>query len=161
MGMKIWAILILFPAAAFGVAVGSLPPSEFVDTEVTTNLPISVDLAAVSRMEFSLSLEASTNGCIEVSVGTDADGDGILSLDEVERMFGWRCGLWFWGEVAADEEAFEEESRVGRIERTFLLRKSNVSPAWNLVRVVRRGVGELGEIVFAETKRPGATLYVR
>lgn len=34
MHMKIWAILILFPAAAFGVAVGPLPPSEFVDTEV-------------------------------------------------------------------------------------------------------------------------------
>ena len=54
--MRIWAILILFPAAAFGVAVGSLPPSEFVDTEVTTNLPISVDLAVIA--DFGASGEA-------------------------------------------------------------------------------------------------------
>ena len=61
--MRFPAWLLLVPATAFCAAVGQLPAPTFADTEVTTNIPFAVSFDAMSRVDFSLSLDASpTNG---------------------------------------------------------------------------------------------------
>ena len=73
------------PKAARGtVAVAPLPAAEYADTEVSTNIPFAVSFDAMSRVDFSLSMDASPTNGVEVAIGEDADGDGNLSLDEAD-----------------------------------------------------------------------------
>ena len=99
----------LLAATANGVTVPPLPAPEFADTEVSTNLPISVSFDAMSRMAFTLSLDASPSNCVEVAVGTDADGDGALSALESAYAFGYDCGFWFVRDAALDAETREAD----------------------------------------------------
>ena len=160
--MRLLAALLLVPAAALGVTVEPLPPSEYADTEVSTNMPFAVSLDSMSRLEFTLSLDASPMNCVEVSIGTDSDGDGDLSLDETEYTVGCRCGVWFQRDAIADEEV-EQGGGQGNpcLEKTFVLKKRKLDPAWNFVKVTRRGVAEIGEVVLVEGRRSGFAVEVR
>ena len=160
--MRFVAILAILSAAAFGVTVERLPPSEYADTEVSTNIPFEVSFDAMSRMNFSISLDASPSNCVEVSIGEDANGDGVLSLDETDQTFGYDCGRWFQRDAVEDEEKVEVEGGGGqRRAHLFVLKKRKLNEAWNLVKVTRRGVAEIGEVVLAEGEKPGAALIVR
>ena len=155
------AILAILPTVAFGVTVESLPQSEYADTEVSTNIPFEVSFDTMSRVNFSLSLDASPTNGVEVAIGTDADGDGNLSLDEADFTVGYRCGKWFRRDAAADDETETAGPCPGRAERVFTLKRRKLDPAWNLVRVTRRGVAEIGEVVLVEGKKPGFAVEVR
>ena len=148
---------------AFGITVETLPVSEYADTEVSTNIPFAVSFNAMSRMNFSISLEASPSNCVEVSIGTDANGDGDLSLDEADQTFGYNCGTWFQRDAVGDEVKVigEGEQWNLRIEKTFLLKRSKLDEAWDLVKVTRRGRGDIGEVVMVEGRKPGYVLEVR
>ena len=178
MSMKLLVAMTVLPVAAFGVAVETLPQSEYADTEVSTNIPFMVSFDAMSRMNFSISLDASPSNCVEVSIGEDANGDGVLSLDETDQTFGYNCGMWFQRDAVKDEEyggmgvspvhgwsaqnGQDARSPDGRrLSRTFVLKKRKLDEAWNLLKVTRRGVAEIGEVVLTEGKKPGAALIVR
>ena len=64
-----------------------------------------------------------------------------------------------------DEEVDEEVEIVGgggqRWERLFVLKKRNLDPDWNLVKVTRRGVAEIGEVGLVEGRRSGFAVEVR
>ena len=72
------AFLLTLPSLARVVRVAELPASEFADTEVSTNVVIAVRDVARPYTEVSLALTASSSNCVEVSVGVDANGDGVL-----------------------------------------------------------------------------------
>ena len=82
--MRHLAILALVLATAFCAAVELLPAPPLADTEVTTNIPFAVSFDTMSRVNFTLSLDSSPTNGAEVAIGTDADGDGNLSLDEAD-----------------------------------------------------------------------------
>ena len=161
-------IVAVIPVVAFGVTVESLPPSEYADTEVSTNVPFAVSFDAMSRMNFSISLEASPSNCVEVSIGEDVNADGNLSPEEAAYAFGFDCGRWF-KRCAADDSGTDETENSGRtsiltsgrVVRNFLLRKRSLDEAWNLVKVTRRGKGEVCELTTVEGAKPGAALIVR
>ena len=52
--MRFCVMLAILPLVAFGktVTLESFPPSEFVDTEVSTNICIRVNLERLNRMRF-------------------------------------------------------------------------------------------------------------
>ena len=154
-------MLMLVPTVAVAVTVGSLPQSEYADTEVSTNIAFAVSFDAMSRLEFTLSLDASPTNCVEAAIGTDTDNDGNLSPEETDYTVGYRCGKWFQRDAVADAETETTETHTGRIERMFTLRKRKLNPAWNLLKVTRRGVTEIGEVALVEGKKPGAALIVR
>ena len=154
-------MLMLVPTVAVAATVGSLPQSEYADTEVSTNIAFAVSFDAMSRLEFTLSLDASPTNCVEASIGTDADNDGNLSPEETDYTVGYRCGKWFQRDAVADAETETTEPHTGRIERMFTLRKRKLNPAWDLVKITRRGVAEIGEVTLVEGKKPGAALIVR
>ena len=154
-------MLILVPTVAVAATVGSLPQSEYADTEVSTNIAFAVSFDAMSRLEFTLSLDASPTNCVEAAIGTDTDNDGNLSPEETDYTVGYRCGKWFQRDAVADAETETTETHAGRIERMFTLRKRKLNPAWNLLKVTRRGVAEIGEVALIEGKKPGTALIVR
>ena len=166
--MRFVAILAILPAVAFGVTVETLPQSEYADTEVSTNVPFAVSFDAMSRVNFSLSLDASPSNSVEVSIGEDANGDGNLSVEEAAYTFGFDCGRWFRRSATDDSETVETDKNgltvfvtSGRAERNFRLRKSRLDEAWNLVKVTRRGVAEIGEVALVEGRKPGFAVEVR
>ena len=152
---------------AFGVTVETLPQSEYADTEVSTNIPFEVSFDAMSRMNFSISLDASPTNCIEVAIGTDANGDGVLSLDETDQTFGYNCGMWFQRNLIDDREdrlpapVAEDGDGTVRTEKTFVLKKRRLDESWDLVKVTRRGKAEVCELATVEGAKPGAALIVR
>ena len=166
--MRFVAILAILPAVAFGVTVETLPQSEYADTEVSTNIPFEVSFDAMSRMNFSISLDASPTNSVEVSIVEDANGDGNLSPEEAAYTFGFDCGRWFRRSAADDSDTVETDNQgqtlivtSGRAERNFRLRKSRLDEAWNLVKVTRRGKAEVCELATVEGAKPGAALIVR
>ena len=138
-----------------------LPAPEYADTEVSTNIPFAVSLDTMSRIEFTLTFDASPTNAVEVSVGADENGDGRLSTTEAAWTFGYDCGRWFTRNADENRETDEPAPDTGRITRTFLLRKRRLDPDWNLVKVVRRGVRSIGEIAFVNGFKPGFALEVR
>ena len=93
--MKRLAALMCLPVAAFAVTVEPLPLGEFADTEVSTNICFAVDRATMTRVEFTVALAATPTNNVEVAIGTDANGDGNLSVEEQAYVFGYDCGVWF------------------------------------------------------------------
>ena len=153
--------LVILPMLVAGVVTGPLPQSACADTEVSTNIAFNVDHSAMSRINFTVSLEASTTNCVDVSIGTDEDDDGRLSVAETDYTFGYDCGQWFSRSAVSDSETFEPDVGTGRREKTFVLKKRALDEAWNLVKVVRRGRGGVCELTTVEGARPGAALIVR
>ena len=167
MSMRLLVAMAVLPVAAFGVTVEPLPMSDYADTEVSTNILFAVSFDAMSRMNFSISLEASPSNCVEVSIGEDANGDGVLSHEESACTFGFDCGRWFTRSSIDDREerlpapVREDADGTVRAERTFLLKKRKLDEAWNLVKVTRRGKAEVCELTMVEGVKPGAALIVR
>ena len=176
--MRFPVVLSFLPLMSLGVTVEPLPISEFMDTEVSTNISFEVSFDEMSWMNFSISLEASQSNCIEVSIGEDANADGVLSLDEADQTFGYNCGTWFQRDAIGDEEYRRtgvppvqcwpaqngQDARspdAQRLSRTFVLKKRKLDESWNLVKVTRRGVADVGEVVLVEGAKPGAALIVR
>ena len=93
--MRLLAMILTLPVAALAVTVEPLPPSEFADTEVSTNIAFVVDRSIMTRIEFTVALEATPTNNVEVAIGTDENSDGNLGVEEAAYVFGWDCGTWF------------------------------------------------------------------
>ena len=155
------SLLALPVFAAHGVNVAQLPDSEFADTEVVTNVVLSLSCDDISRLQLTIDLEASPSNNVEVAVGHDADGDGSLSLDESALVVGYDCGEWFTRSAASDAVTCEQVSNSGTFHRVYSIRAVNVDPLWNLAKVTRRGFGSAGESVIVESVASGFILKMR
>ena len=143
-----------------------LPPVQHLDTEVVTNVAISVAAQGSREYAFELSFSGTASNNVEIALGVDADGDGALSSDETGLSVGWDCGEWFVMNAATDERVSVEaadgvHSLVGMIrlhttgrvrEISFCDGPATLFPAiqgaalgwtfpvgWNMVRLVGRG----------------------
>ena len=162
--MKLLAMIPLLPMAAFAVTVEPLPPSEFADTEVSTNIAFVVERPAMTRIKFTVALDATPTNNVEVAIGTDENGDGNLAVEEAAYVFGWDCGTWFARSASLEGSGGLgglEGLGGGRVEKTFVLKKRQLDTAWNLVKVTRRGCGSICELVEAKGRKPGFKLEVR
>ena len=163
--MRFVAALALLPMAALGVTVETLPPSEFADTEISTNIVFIVDRSMMTRIEFTVELNATPTNNVEVAIGEDENGDGNLSVEESAYVFGFDCGTWFCR--ARDENKVETAALdlnlqpQPRPSHTFILKKWKLDTAWNTVKVTRRGYGDVGELVTVEGRYPGFKLEIR
>ena len=160
--MKPLAMIPLLPMAAFAVTVEPLPQSEFADTEVSTNIAFAVERPAMTRIEFTVALDATPTNNVEVAIGTDANGDGNLSVEESAHVFGYDCGKWFErNREGAGPIGTECPTLSARIEKNFVLKRRQLDTAWDMVKVTRRGCVTACELVKAEGKLPGFKLEMR
>ena len=181
--MELLAMILGLPMAALAVMVEPLPTSEYADTEVSTNIAFVVDRSMMTRIEFTVALEATPTNNVEVAIGTDGNGDGNLSVEESAYVFGYDCGKWFvrdqvkvrgegeqWNLSSYSAGQPEQESNIlcspspstfTYSSHTFILKMRKLNTAWNLVKVTRRGCGAACELVKAEGRKPGLVLEVR
>ena len=153
--------------ATLNATVGELPPCDYADTEVSTNFPVTVDFSEMSRIEFTLAFAASPSNAVEVAIGTDADGDGDLSVEEAAYTFGCDCGTWFCRNAVEDrleilgnvpETALASADRVSR---RFVLKKGRLDTAWNLAKVTRRGSAAILECAEANGAFPRSVFILK
>ena len=146
---------------AFGMTIPGLPQSAFADTEVSTNIVFVVERPAMTRIEFTVALDATPTNNVEVAIGTDANSDGNLAVEEAAYVFGYDCGAWFARSAGLEGLGSLEGLGGGRVEKTFVLKRCQLDTAWNLVKVTRRGCGAVCELVEANGRKPGFKLEVR
>ena len=161
--MRMLMLVIVFNVSisAFGVTVSALPQSEYADTEVSTNIAFAVERPAMTRIEFTVALDATPTNNVEVAIGTDANSDGNLAVEEAAYVFGYDCGAWFARSAGLEGLGSLEGLGGGRVGKPFVLKRRQLGTAWNLVKVTRRGCGAVCELVEANGRKPGFKLEVR
>ena len=159
--MKMLLPFLFAPMSLFAVTTSNLPSAEFADTEVSTNIAFAVERPAMTRIEFTVALDATLTNNVEVAIGTDENGDGNLSVEESAYAFGYDCGTWFARSAGLEGLGSLEGLGGGRVEKTFVLKRRQLDTAWNLVKVTRRGCGAVCELVEANGRKPGFKLEVR
>ena len=136
--------------------IGELSP---VGSEASTNLLLSIDRERFHGLRVAFAFEATATNGVEIAVGEDADGDGRLSVWEGDWTFGFDCGRW----IGTDAEGIETENlaapTAGRVVRILRISAERFAPNWNLLRVTRRGDGDIGESVTVEHQ--GKYLYLK
>ena len=158
--VKLLMALMALPMTAFAVTVKPMPPCAYADTEVSTNIAFVVDRAMMTRIEFTVALDATPTNNVEVAIGTDANGDGNLAPEEAAYVFGYDCGRWFTRVGELFDCSIVQLDGAGRLEKTFILKLRKLDTTWNLVKVTRRGCGAMCELVKAEGRKPGFKLEV-
>ena len=156
--------------------LAQLAPSQFADTEVSTNVPCALDLPSLKEYRIGLGLVGTPSNNVEVALGHDADGDGALSLDEQAVWLAWDCGEWTArgirdrglgiGDVPLMTSGPDTNGVVSAsVDVAVSNHKSK--PAWlydqnwNLVRVTRRGVDDPEERVSLYTRVAGLMILVK
>ena len=76
------------------VEVEGLPAWEIVDTEVSTNVPLSCATENARHLLVSLELAGTPSNNVEVAFGRDVNTNGVLEVGEIGMTVGWECGRW-------------------------------------------------------------------
>ena len=155
-------IFAFLPLALFAAktAVPRLPAGELPNTEVATNLVLRIDAAKTARLVFTIEADDSPSNSLSVAVGRDANGDGDLSLEEADAVFGLDCGEWFEAQTASGAVS-SEAVQGGRISRDVTFHDKTIFGEWNLAKVVKRGLGEIDERVVSDIRRTHFSLIFR
>lgn len=164
-------LLLLTVAGAFAClartwSVAELPPGGFADTEAATNVVVAIP-ADKNRLTLSLTVDCTPSNSVEVAIGRDSDGDGDLAPDEADYVLGYDCGEWFvrrGDEVPGSGLQVPEASAIqgaGRMTRDFRLVREDIDFGWNLVKVVRRGLGPSAEFASVSANKQGIAVIVR
>ena len=136
------------------VLVPSLPEAVRPDAEVSTNIELDVNAARLQTLTLSVEFESCVTNEVLVAIGADADLDGDLSVDEADIVFGCDCGAWYRADL-----------RTGDVEtaatNALVIGRREFDPAWNLAKVVRRGFGEIGEMVSVDEERVRFDIRIR
>lgn len=187
--MTILTALASLQALSATITSGSLPQSEFADTETETNCPFSTARPGSQVMSFQISLIASPSNNVEVAIGRDADNDGKLSIYETQMIVGWDCGEWTIrsggseGFLKADAatgsahktlawELHETDGRARAVKATengqpLDFGTSGRPPAWmfsgswNIARLVARGADCADESFTAKFSANGTAISLR
>ena len=141
-------------------SVAELPPGVFADTEVATNVTVAIP-ADKNRPTLSLTVDCTPSNSVEVAIGRDADGDGDLASDEADYVLGYDCGEWFVRREEGTGNVEEDGLNAGRMTRDFRLVREYIDFDWNLVKVVRRGLGPSAEFASVSANRQGLAVIVR
>ena len=158
MKTSICLLAALVSSCSFAVEIAALPGAEFADTEVSTNVALSVGMARNRRLVFSVELQSSPSSNVEVAMGCDADGDRHLSLAESALVVGYDCGEWFVRSAAKESISTSAAQSQGLVRCTYEIPSRHVDRSWNLVKVTRRGLGVANESVAVEFAETGFTL---
>ena len=152
--MLLLAIFSFSALAGARVLVPSLPEAVRPDAEVSTNIALNVNAARLQTLTLSVAFDSCVTNEVLVAIGADADLDGDLSVDEADIVFGCDCGAWYRADL-----------RTGEIEtattNALVIGKRGFDPAWNLVKIVRRGFGEIGESVGKDEERVRFDIRIR
>ena len=157
-------VVLLVHASAFAgarVVVPSLPKASTPDAEVSTNIALNVDTTRLQTLTLSVAFDSCETNEVLVAIGADGDNDGDLSVDETAIVFGCDCGEWYRTDLRTGTASTEGSAPSVEATNAVVIGKREFDPAWNLVKVVRRGLGEIGEIVEVGEERVRFDIRIR
>ena len=156
-------------ASARTILVQTQPVSSYLDTEVVTNIAMHGRRTDRWKVDLHIQLAGTPTNDLEVAFGRDVNTNGVLDVEEIETMYGWRGGRYFIENVPAWERVEVEaatnalrgvcdihlENNSSVVPRRFVATCGGAAafgglaitptPAWlfrrewDMVRVVRRG----------------------
>ena len=184
-------IFFMAAAFAKQIIIQTQPVSPFADTEVSTNVVIHESRTDVRNVQIHFQLEGTPTNNLEIAFGCDTNTNGVLDVSEIETVYGWRGGRYFIENVRAWERIetpaaasalcgvidiqlqhdkhFVPKSFAATCggESVFAGLSTMPPPAWlfkrewNIVRVVRRGVGTPSERVRCDVRHNSFAIKVR
>ena len=179
--MNLLGVLIL----AVSSVVGPVGEGDPCSTEASTNVVFRAGGDAMKALALSIACEATTSNTVQAAFGCDADGDGVLQVDEAALTVGWRCGAWFVRDELAGEEIAEARPCSSRNLDWRLTVGSDGTPKrlvatdhgpvfaavtpssnwfdrrWNLARITVRGLPDSAERLSVKVSKIGLAIRVR
>jgi hypothetical protein len=165
--MKFGAAILMVVFLAFSafagarVVVPSLPEAATPDAEVCTNIALNVDATRLQTLTLSVAFDSCETNEVLVAIGTDGDNDGDLSFDEAAIVFGCDCGEWYRTDLRTGTASTEGSDPPVEATNAVVIGKREFDPVWNLVKIVRRGLGEIGETVEVGEERVRFDIRIR
>lgn len=100
--MRLWAartriaclLAVIMPFAVFARTI-LLPPqpvSPYLDTEVSTNCVLHRSRIDARTFDVHFQFEGTPTNNLEVAFGRDANTNGVLDVQEIDTVYGWRGG---------------------------------------------------------------------
>ena len=166
-------------------SVSDFPSCPFPDTEVSTNVVLSVGNENTRVFSLTLELDASVSNGVEVAFGCDRNADGELNRLETDALVGWDAGAWFYrdrrdGSGNACARSDGHRTLLWNLALTPTLRAKELvatdgdspvfprqvpatlfDPSWNLMRVTVRGLEPSAALVVTQTRVHGFTVRLR
>ena len=149
--------------------VAQVAPSQYADSESTTNMPWNLNLPSLKKYSVEVALVGTPSNNLEFAVGHDADRDGRLSLDERAWWLAWDCGEWIAGGLGGTFVPVTDGPDTNGVVRAHVevaVSRHKAKPAWmygetwDLVEVTRRGVDDPQERVSVGTETSGLMILV-
>ena len=175
-----WMVLSTGTIFARTIQIQSLPNSSFADTEVVTNIAIHTLRSDVRQFDLYLRLDTTMTNDLEVALGKDMDNDGILGIDEIETTYGLRGGGCFVENTSECESRQSDATDTSNHAFAIHIVNSSVMvpqqlnitdngnaifaeiaetlptwlyrTSWNMMRIMRRGVGVQSDCVQCEIR---------
>ena len=162
-----FAVAVFFASFSFSalasarVVVPSLPEAVTPDAEVSTNIALNIDTTRLQTLTLSVAFDSCATNEVLVAIGADGDNNGDLSVDEAAIVFGCDCGAWYRTDLRTGTASTEGSDPSVEATNAVVIGKREFDPAWNLVKVVRRGLGEIGETVTVDEERVRFDIRIR
>ena len=114
------------------------PPSDYADTESSTNVALVGWNDLTRRFLVDLVAAATPSNCLELAYGTDANNDNTLAPEETDLRLGLDCGEKFFcdekGTITTQPTTNHQQLTTSTLDLSRLFNRD-----WNLVKVTTRG----------------------
>ena len=132
----------------------ALPLGEPPVPEVATNVALRTLPRHLASVAFQIDGGADPHREIALALGTDANADGALAIEETSLVFGCDCGGWYLADL--DACTVTELST-----NALVLTRRDYDRDWNLLKIVQRGDGDFLPVVTATTTLTPFVLRIR
>ena len=88
-------VVMPFAALARTILVPTQPVSPYLDTEVSTNFALHAGRTDTWGFDLRIQIAGTPTNDLEVAFGVDANTNGVLEVEEIETVYGWRGGRYF------------------------------------------------------------------
>lgn len=184
-------VVMPFSALARTILVPTQPVSPYLDTEVSTNFALHAGRTDTWGFDLRIQIAGTPTNDLEVAFGVDANTNGVLEVEEIETVYGWRGGRYFVENVSGWDR-IETETATNALcsvlevslqnsssavprrfaatcggEAAFASLAATPPPAWlfrrewDMVRVVRRGAGIPSEWVRCDIEYQSFSIRLR
>lgn len=137
-------------------------PSADTNLERSVSAPFAPHWDGLGTVTLTVAFAPSPTNEYAIAFGEDLDGDGELSLLEAELTLDCDCGAWSVIKTATGDvtPTGEEPADGSPVTRQIILRRRELDPRWNRLRLTRRGSGDAASLTLTES-HPGTVLVIR
>lgn len=141
-------------ALLLALIIPALPNVDPPYPETSTNIAIAVNIARLDMVSFALNMSQPASNEVVVAVGRDADNDGDLSFGEAAFIFGCDDGMHYYADLSTG-------SVDGCAANPHVFKSCEWNGEWNLVKVIKRGLGVVGESVDVTVEAKKLVIFLR